>query len=127
MLFFDFFRDDPDLVYLAVDQQLLERDDDNAFMYVLLDGHMALCHGDGHVESLGPGDFFGEEALLAPGPSLVAATAQSTCTLARISHERFLFLVRSSPGFAIDVLRVMSRRLRSRPIGAEHDARGGTR
>ncbi|MCB1916986.1 MAG: Crp/Fnr family transcriptional regulator [Rhodocyclaceae bacterium] len=116
MLFFDFFRDHPDLIHLTSEQDLLRPGDENGYMYVLLDGHMTLTNEGGDVEALGPGDFFGEAALLDPGPSTVAVAALSDCTLARISRERFLFLVQNAPGFAVEVIRVMSRRLRGVPV-----------
>ncbi|MCB1895940.1 MAG: Crp/Fnr family transcriptional regulator [Rhodocyclaceae bacterium] len=120
MLSFDLFRHEPDLVHLAIGETLLRPGDTNDVMYVLLDGHIELSRGGDDVESLGPGDFFGEDALLEPGPCSLVTTALSECTLARISRDRVLFLVRNSPGFAIDVIRVMARRLRG-PVLPESD------
>ena len=120
MLSFDLFRHEPDLVHLAIGETLLRPGDTNDVMYVLLDGHIELSRGGDDVESLGAGDFFGEDALLEPGPCSLVTTALSECTLARISRDRVLFLVRNSPGFAIDVIRVMARRLRG-PVLPESD------
>ena len=41
-----------------------------------------------------------------------SVTALSDCTLAKIDEKRFLFLTQQTPSFALNVMRVLSQRLR---------------
>jgi CRP-like cAMP-binding protein len=64
------------------------------------------------VETLGPGEPFGEMALIDQAPRVASATAKTQCTLAVISEKRFLFMVQTTPHFALQIMKVMADRLR---------------
>jgi CRP-like cAMP-binding protein len=92
-------------------QVLALEDDPGSGMFVLCEGTVAVELRGGLLE-LGPGDFFGELALLVPAGNRVArirATSPVRCL--SISREDFLALVESEPSFALHMLRELARRL----------------
>jgi CRP-like cAMP-binding protein len=86
--------------------------DMGAEMYVVLEGEVELKIGDNIVETLGPGEPFGEMALIDQAPRTATAVAHTTCKLAVLPEKRFLFLVQCNPTFALQIMKVMADRLR---------------
>jgi CRP-like cAMP-binding protein len=43
---------------------------------------------------------------------VATATAKSRCTLAVIPEKRFLFMIQTTPHFALQIMKVMADRLR---------------
>jgi CRP-like cAMP-binding protein len=92
-------------------QVLALQDDPGAGMFVLCDGTVAVELRSGTIE-LGPGDFFGELALLVEDGARVArvrATTPVRCL--SIPREDFLALLEAEPSFALHMLRELARRL----------------
>jgi CRP-like cAMP-binding protein len=81
-------------------------------MYVVRTGSVDLKIGDTLLESVGPGGILGELALVDPAPRSASAVAGPDCTLVRVDQAAFDDLVRRVPGLALEVMRVMARRLR---------------
>ena len=92
-------------------QVLALQDDPGSGMYVIREGTVAVELRSGTIE-LGPGDFFGELALLIEDGARVArvrATSRVRCV--SIPRDDFLALVESEPSFALALLRELARRL----------------
>jgi CRP-like cAMP-binding protein len=83
-----------------------------AEMYVVLEGQVELTVNSAVVELLGPGQPFGEMALIDQTPRVATAIAKTPCRLAVIPEKRFLFLVQTTPQFALHIMKVMADRLR---------------
>jgi len=81
-------------------------------MYVVLEGQVELRLGANTAETLGPGEPFGEMALIDQAPRTGTAVAKTACKLAVIPEKRFLFLVQTTPYFALQLMKVMADRLR---------------
>ena len=80
-------------------------------MFVLCEGPVASSSAAGPSSS-GPGDFFGELALLVDDGARVAACARSTpVRCLTIPRQDFLALVETEPSFALHLLRELARRL----------------
>ena len=95
----------------AAGQVLALPDDPGSGMYVIREGTVAVELRTGTLE-LGPGDFFGELALLVENGTRVArvrATSQVRCI--SIPRDDFLRLVETEPAFALHLLRELARRL----------------
>jgi CRP-like cAMP-binding protein len=86
--------------------------DMGAEMYVVLEGQVELTIGSRVVETLGPGEPFGEMALIDQAPRVATATAKTRVALAVIPERRFLFMVQTTPSFALQIMKVMADRLR---------------
>ena len=90
---------------------------DGASLYVILEGHVrvVLEHGDTEQElaRLGPGDFFGEMSLLDGEPRSATVVAEDDIQCLILSRWELLRAMRRDPGIAIQMLAVMSKRLRA--------------
>lgn len=89
---------------------IFNRGDEAKAMYVVLEGEVDL-HVDNAVYTVGPGELFGEMALIANQGRLATAIARSHCRLAQVSERRFLFLVEQTSYFSLHVMRVLAERL----------------
>jgi CRP-like cAMP-binding protein len=86
--------------------------DMGAEMYVVLEGEVEISIGSKVVETLGPGEPFGEMALIDQTARTASAIAKTPCKLAVIPERRFLFMVAQTPHFALQIMKVMADRLR---------------
>ena len=92
-------------------QVLALPDDPGSGMYMIREGTVAVELRTGTLE-LGPGDYFGELALLVEDGTRVArvrATSEVHCV--SIPRDDFLELVETEPAFALHLLRELARRL----------------
>jgi CRP-like cAMP-binding protein len=84
-----------------------------AFMYVVLEGRVAISLRGTVVERVGPGGVFGEMALIDQSPRAANAVADSDCALLAFNRNVFLNLVKSEPSFGIALLSATAERLRN--------------
>jgi len=96
----------------AAGEVIFEEYDMASEMYVILDGEVELSIGGKVMETLGAGEPFGEMALIDQSPRTATATAKTACKLAVIPEKRFLFMVQTTPHFALQIMKVMADRLR---------------
>lgn len=83
------------------------------FAYVVQSGTVDLYIGGRLVESVGPDGLIGELALIDQEPRSADAIARTDCALVPIDQSRFNELVKETPGFAVDVLRILAQRIRA--------------
>ena len=81
-------------------------------MYIVVDGEVELSIDSKVLEVIGPGQPFGEMALIDQAPRVATATAKTRCKLIVIPEKRFLFMVQQAPEFALQIMKVMADRLR---------------
>jgi len=82
------------------------------YMYVVLEGSVAVSVQDSIVERIGPGGVLGEMALIDRSPRAASAVAETHCSLLPISRSEFLGLVKNNPVFAVSLLKTLADRLR---------------
>jgi len=90
----------------------------DAFFFILA-GEAVVRRRGRKVATLGPGRFFGELALLDPGPRDATVVAQSPLTLGVLGARVFRAILRDVPSMSERLLRGMAQRLREADL---HDA-----
>ena len=80
-------------------------------MFALLSGTANVTSGSDEVATLGPGDFFGEIALLAEGKRTATVTAASPVTLVVMRGSDFRVFERDFPEMSAELKRSMAERL----------------
>ncbi|MFA6972568.1 MAG: cyclic nucleotide-binding domain-containing protein [Gallionella sp.] len=112
MLFFDLFRHDPEFVSIKSGDCLFREGEVGNSMYVLISGQAEITVSGIMFEKCTQGSFVGEMAVIDNSPHSATVTARTDCNFAVINSKRFHFLVDETPGFAINVMRVMASRLK---------------
>jgi CRP/FNR family transcriptional regulator, cyclic AMP receptor protein len=79
--------------------------------FVLVEGTADVVRGGKKVASIGPGDFFGEIALIAKTPRNATITTTSPARALVITDRAFRQLLDHSPRIAVAVLTALAERL----------------
>ena len=82
-------------------------------LFIVQSGEVEIRLGNRVLETLPQYSIFGEMALIDTAPRSATAIAASDAKLAPVSEKQFLFLISNTPYFALNVMRVMARRLRA--------------
>jgi CRP/FNR family transcriptional regulator, cyclic AMP receptor protein len=110
--FLGLFSRERNVATLKAGDTLFNKGDPPQFMYVVLSGELRIGIDNLVYESVPPGGIVGEMALIDHEPRSATVTAVSDCIVAEIDEKRFLFLVQQTPTFALNVMRLLSHRLR---------------
>lgn len=82
-------------------------------LYVIERGQVGIQIGNRQLDVLDGHNIFGEMALIDDAPRSATAIAVTDVTLAPVSEKQFLFFISQTPFFALNVMRVLARRLRA--------------
>ena len=104
--------DDQELRRVRAGETVFRQGEPGDAVYVVLDGKVELRIGGRLVETVGPGGILGEMALIEHAPRVATATAKTDSDLLPISEERFMSMIRQTPHFALQIMKVMAARLR---------------
>jgi diguanylate cyclase (GGDEF)-like protein len=98
-------------------EAIVEIGDPGRSLFILVEGSVQVLYpgrsADFELARLGPGDFFGEMALLNDKPRSATVRAQTAVRTLRLAKEAFQALVRESPQVALKVMEVLSIRVRT--------------
>ena len=99
------------------DAVIFEEGSAGDYMYLIREGQVKVTKmsDDGRekiLEMLGSGDFFGEMSLLDRQPRSASIKTTQPCLLLALSRQDFLELLRQNSAVAMEMIRVMARRLR---------------
>jgi CRP/FNR family transcriptional regulator, cyclic AMP receptor protein len=100
-----------DTVDLPAGRHLLEEGRLPHEFFVILDGEVEVMHDGEHLATLGPGDFFGEIALIEHGRRTASVVAASPTSLAVMSPIAFDAMRREMPRVAERVEAVIRERM----------------
>jgi CRP/FNR family cyclic AMP-dependent transcriptional regulator len=81
-------------------------------MYIVRTGSVILKSGGRTLEEVAAGGTVGEMALIDPAPRSASAVAGPDCTVTAVTEHTFQDLVKKVPGLALEVMRIITRRLR---------------
>src|SRR5262249_28534264 len=116
-----------DMVPLDENDAACVQGEDGDSLYIVSSGSLGVFasagEGEGaRVRTLGPGDYFGEMALLTRERRSATVRADAACELLKLDKSRFDELVRKEPTVAVAVAATLARRLRGMTDAvAEHD------
>ena len=100
-------------VHVAAGDVLAREGQTGREFVVIVEGTAAVSKGGRSIATLGPGDFFGEIALLDNGPRTATVTAESDLVAEVSSQREFAELVEGAPSLARKLLVGVAQRLRA--------------
>ena len=100
-----------DEIDIPADKELTREGDRGREFFVLLEGTATVRRGGRKVNALGPGDFFGEIALVSRSPRTATVTTTSPSRLLVITDGRFRSLLEHSPRIQLRILEALADRL----------------
>jgi CRP/FNR family transcriptional regulator, cyclic AMP receptor protein len=106
-------------VRLPAGSVLCREGEAGAEFFVLESGTVAVQVGGSQVATLGPGDFFGELALLDAGPRTATVVAETEVHVLVVSRQEFGGLLDQEPQLAVRMLPAIGARLRALASAAQ--------
>jgi CRP/FNR family cyclic AMP-dependent transcriptional regulator len=94
-------------------ERIFKEGDPATELYVIQSGRVEIRLGNRLLDTLSERSIFGEMALIDAAPRSATAVAATDVTLVPVGEKQFLFLVSQTPFFALNVMRVLARRLRA--------------
>ena len=82
------------------------------YFFVVLDGAVEITRAGRHIDTVEPGGFFGEVALIDGGPRTATAVSQGACRVLAVANREFTELMDTSPPLRDAVMAAMDERLR---------------
>jgi len=102
-----------DEVDVPADKVLMRQGETGTDMMVLVRGGVAVERDGERINTLGPGDFFGEIALVDGGPRTATVTVTEPSTLLVITHRDFHSMMDEFPEVAGQVMNALANRVRT--------------
>ena len=91
-------------------KMIMQEGTGGAFMYIVLEGKVAITIKGARVGTAGTGGVFGEMALVDQSVRAATAVAETECKLLAINRNAFLHLVKTSPAFGAALLSGLAAR-----------------
>jgi len=101
-----------DEIEVGLDALLTEQGQTGHEFFIVLDGWLSVLDGRTPIAKLGPGDFFGEIALIESVPRTATVRAEGIARLMVIGHREFHALMDEFPSIRSAVLDALAERLR---------------
>lgn len=108
----DIFKYEKNVEYYSAGDVIFEVGDEGHHMYVVQIGEVEVLVGNSVIDTHGPGNIFGEMAIIDQSPRTASVRAKTDCRLVPIDEVKFMGHVHRTPFFALQVLRIMNQRLR---------------
>jgi len=83
------------------------------FFFVIVSGTVRIERAGRTINTIGPGDFLGEIALLDGGPRTATATTETPCRLLSMTYQMFHELLDASPAIRTAILEAVAQRVRA--------------
>jgi CRP-like cAMP-binding protein len=109
-----------DEVDVPAGKVLMRQGDTGTDMMVLVRGSVAVDRDGTRINTLGPGDFFGEIALVDDRPRTATITTEEPSTLLVVTHREFHAMMDEFPEVAEQVLHALANRVRELDPDAPH-------
>jgi len=89
-------------------------------MMVLISGNVVVDRDGVRVNRLGPGDFFGEIALVNEGPRTASVATDGPARMLVITHADFHSMMDEFPEIAAQIMHTLANRIRDNEPNAAH-------
>jgi serine phosphatase RsbU (regulator of sigma subunit) len=99
---------------LAAGQPVFEKGEMGTCMYIIASGRVRVLDGPRIVDDLGPGEVFGEMAVLDSAPRSASVAALEDTSLFGLEQEALYSLLATRPEVAKGIIAVLTERLRAR-------------
>lgn len=100
---------------------IVKQGDPGIGFFLIVDGQVEVSHDGHHIRDMGPGEFFGELALLEERARTATVTAKARTRCLQLVRWDFRALLKEHPDMAVKLLEVVVQRLREHPPVHEHD------
>lgn len=98
---------------------IVKEGDPGLGFFLITQGRVVVSHSNHAIRELGPGEFFGEMALMEERPRSATVTAKERTNCLQLVRWDFRALLKENPDMAVQMLEVVVQRLREHP--ASHD------
>lgn len=102
-----------DEVDIPAGRVLMREGDIGHEFFVIVNGAVDIERGGEHVRTMGPGEFFGDIALITERPRTATVTVKENATLLVLGHREFHALLDQFPSIRLSVLESIALRLRA--------------
>lgn len=107
-------------VDLPAGRVLFHQGDTAQELFIIVSGQVRIERDGAVLANSGPGDFFGEIALVTEGTRTATATCASPCQLLVLGHRDFHSLMDEFPALKMRVLETLAKRVRALDTSAVH-------
>ena len=105
-----------DLIHVPADTELIREGADGREFLVIVEGAVDVKRNGRKINSLGPGDFVGEMALIAGSPRNATVTTTRDTDVLAITDRQFWALLEQVPEMQSSVIKALGERLESDAI-----------
>ena len=105
-------RPDVSVSHYAAGETIVKKGEPAKEMFLVRKGRVGIKVADKTVEEIEAGGIFGEMALIDHAPRSASAVALEDTDVIPIDERLFVILVQDAPYFALDVMRVLTHRIR---------------
>lgn len=106
------FDNSSDFVLLPAGHVIFKAGDPGDCMYAVIGGSVDIIVRDKVLETVEAGGVFGEMALVEDCPRSASAVVKTDAKLVAVDKNRFLFMVQQTPFFSLQILSVVTERVR---------------
>ncbi len=112
----EIFKYEQNVDYYAAGELIFEAGDPGHVMYVVQEGEVDVLANGRVIDTVTAGGIFGEMALIDRSPRSASVMARTDCRVVPLDEARFMQHVHRTPFFALQVMRIMTERLRRRTL-----------
>ena len=109
-----------DEVSLPAGRVLFNQGDSASELFIVVEGKVRVDRNGANIATRGPGEFFGEMALVSEGTRMATATCETDCRFFVLGHREFHSLMDEFPTMKMRVLETLAERVRSLDTASVH-------
>lgn len=109
-----------DEVSLPAGRVLFNQGDNASELFIVVEGTVRVDRNGTTIATRGPGEFFGEMALVSEGTRMATASCETDCRFLVLGHREFHSLMDEFPTMKMRVLETLAERVRSLDTASVH-------